>query len=67
MTAPNIAAVAAAAAAAARLREVKEGGGKLHIFTGAGMSVMSGVPVFRHADGSMAPAFLAFLKDCESQ
>lgn len=29
--------------------------------TGAGMSVSSGVPVFRNSDGSMSPDFLAFL------
>lgn len=42
-------------------KEVKEAGGALVIMTGAGMSVSSGVPVFRHADGTMSPDFLRFL------
>ena len=38
-------------AAAAILKKVKESGGSLLVLTGAGMSVMSGVPVFRNSDG----------------
>ena len=52
---------AAAAAAADCLRAAKESGAGLVVLTGAGMSVMSGVPVFRHADGTMSAEFLAFL------
>eukprot|EP01052_Picozoa_sp_SAG31_P016955 SAG31_NODE_1142_length_9696_cov_3.874232_9_plen_474_part_00 len=51
----------AAAEAAACLREAKENGAGLAVLTGAGMSVSSGVPVFRSADGSMSADFLAFL------
>ena len=51
------------AAAAQRIREVRDAGGGLFIFTGAGMSVMSGVPVFRNSDGSMSEDFLRFLGD----
>ena len=59
-----MASVAEACAAAARLLEsVKHDGGGLLILTGAGMSVKSGVPVFRGADGSMSPEFLKFLGD----
>lgn len=52
-----------AAAAAAVLRKVKQAGGVLNVMTGAGMSVMSGVPVFRNADGTMSAEFLKFLGD----
>lgn len=45
------------------LKEVRDSGGSLLILTGAGMSVSSGVPVFRHSDGSMSPDFLRFLND----
>ena len=50
-------------AAAACLRQVKESGGSLLVLTGAGMSVSSGVPVFRGSDGSMSADFLRFLGD----
>jgi NAD-dependent SIR2 family protein deacetylase len=53
----------AVGAAAECLREVKESGGSLLVLTGAGMSVTSGVPVFRGSDGSMSPDFLRFLGD----
>jgi len=33
------------------------------VLTGAGMSVASGVPVFRNSDGSMSEDFLMFLRD----
>ena len=49
--------------ATAALRRAKRDGCGLLILTGAGMSVASGVPVFRHADGSMSEEFLAFLQD----
>lgn len=49
--------------AAQFLKKVRNSGGKLLIMTGAGMSVQSGVPVFRNADGSMSPDFLRFLGD----
>lgn len=49
------------AAAAAVLRAVRRSGGALAVLTGAGMSVQSGVPVFRAADGTMSPDFLRFL------
>ena len=52
-----------AEAAADIIRHVCEDGGHLLVLTGAGMSVSSGVPVFRHADGSMSPDFLRFLGD----
>jgi len=48
-------------AAAAAIERVRHQGGGLFILTGAGMSVASGVPVFRGADGSMSPDFLRFL------
>lgn len=51
------------AAAAAYLRSVRDAGGRLHILSGAGMSVSSGVPVFRNSDGTMSDEFLAFLSD----
>ena len=51
------------AEACIRLKEAKNRGSKLLILTGAGMSVTSGVPVFRNADGSMHPDFLRFLGD----
>lgn len=44
------------------LRQVKDSGGALLVLTGAGMSVSSGVPVFRNSDGSMSPEFMAFLE-----
>jgi len=45
------------------LRQVRDDtDGALLILTGAGMSVASGVPVFRNSNGSMSPEFLAFLK-----
>jgi NAD-dependent SIR2 family protein deacetylase len=50
-------------AAAAYLRSVRDAGGRLHILSGAGMSVCSGVPVFRNSDGTMSDEFLAFLSD----
>ena len=50
-------------AATAALQTVKANGGGLYILTGAGMSVQSGVPVFRNADGSMSADFLKFLGD----
>ena len=31
------------------------------VVTGAGMSGLSGVPVFRHSDGSMSSEFLGYL------
>ncbi|CAB9525289.1 NAD-dependent protein [Seminavis robusta] len=43
------------------LENAKEKGAGLLILTGAGMSVSSGVPVFRNADGSMSREFLDFL------
>lgn len=43
------------------ITKVRENGGGLMILTGAGMSVSSGVPVFRAADGTMSPDFLRFL------
>ena len=49
------------AGACAALRCVRNQGGGLILLTGAGMSVCSGVPVFRGADGSMSPDFLRFL------
>ena len=51
------------AGACAALRRVHAGGGGLFVLTGAGMSVSSGVPVFRAADGTMSPDFLRFLGD----
>jgi NAD-dependent SIR2 family protein deacetylase len=45
-----------------RLQQVQNSGGALLILTGAGMSVASGVPVFRNSDGSMSPEFLQFLQ-----
>ena len=51
------------AGACAALRRVHAAGGGLFVLTGAGMSVSSGVPVFRAADGSMSPDFLRFLGD----
>jgi NAD-dependent SIR2 family protein deacetylase len=53
--------VGAARLAAALLNSVKHSGGSLLILTGAGMSVSSGVPVFRGSDGSMSADFLRFL------
>ena len=50
-------------AAAACLRQVRDSGGHLLVLTGAGMSVSSGVPVFRGSDGSMSADFLRFLSD----
>jgi NAD-dependent SIR2 family protein deacetylase len=47
--------------AARCLQSVKTAGGGLLVLTGAGMSVSSGVPVFRGSDGSMSPDFLRFL------
>ena len=52
-----------AARACEHIRTVKESGGGLMIMSGAGMSVSSGVPVFRNKDGSMSAAFLKFLGD----
>jgi NAD-dependent SIR2 family protein deacetylase len=51
----------AAADAAQLLTAVKAANGGLLVLTGAGMSVKSGVPVFRGADGSMSPDFLKYL------
>ena len=45
------------------LKQARDEGCGLLVLTGAGMSVSSKVPVFRSADGSMSPEFLAFLKD----
>lgn len=47
--------------AAAALRKLKATSGSLLIVSGAGMSVQSGVPVFRRSDGTMSPDFLRFL------
>eukprot|EP00462_Mataza_sp_D1_P009824 CAMPEP_0175154736 /NCGR_PEP_ID=MMETSP0087-20121206/20538_1 /TAXON_ID=136419 /ORGANISM="Unknown Unknown, Strain D1" /LENGTH=322 /DNA_ID=CAMNT_0016441719 /DNA_START=5 /DNA_END=973 /DNA_ORIENTATION=+ len=44
-----------------RIQEVQKIGGQLLILTGAGMSVSSGVPVFRNKDGSMSSDFVKFL------
>ena len=55
--------VGAVRSAAALLNSVKHSGGSLLILTGAGMSVSSGVPVFRGSDGSMSADFLRFLGD----
>ena len=49
--------------ACAAISRVYESGGGLLVLTGAGMSVSSGVPVFRAADGTMSPDFLRFLND----
>eukprot|EP00937_MAST-01D_sp_MAST-1D-sp2_P004496 g4496.t1 len=49
------------AGACAALGRVRKAGGGLLILSGAGMSVSSGVPVFRGADGTMSPDFLRFL------
>ena len=43
------------------LERARASGGALLVLTGAGMSVCSGVPVFRGADGSMSADFLRFL------
>jgi NAD-dependent SIR2 family protein deacetylase len=48
------------------LKEAKKSGGSLIILTGAGMSVASGVPVFRNSNGSMSKDFLNFLS-CYNQ
>lgn len=45
------------------LREAQRSGAGLMILSGAGLSVQSGVPVFRMADGSMSADFLKFLGD----
>lgn len=45
------------------LRDALESGAGLLILSGAGLSVQSGVPVFRMADGTMSPDFLKFLGD----
>jgi len=45
------------------LLRAKASGSGLLVLTGAGMSVASGVPVFRHADGSMSEDFLRFLRN----
>ncbi len=58
--------VTSADAAAACLQQVRDSGGHLLVLTGAGMSVSSGVPVFRGADGSMSADFLRFLGDFNS-
>jgi NAD-dependent SIR2 family protein deacetylase len=47
--------------ACAAITAVRNGGGGLLILTGAGMSVQSGVPVFRAADGTMSADFLRYL------
>jgi len=49
-------------ASSALLRAMESGCGLL-ILTGAGMSVASGVPTFRSADGTMSDEFLKFLGD----
>jgi len=45
------------------ISQVLNSGGGLLVLSGAGMSVTSGVPVFRMADGSMSAEFLRFLAD----
>lgn len=50
-------------AACRRIKEAREAGSGLLILTGAGMSVSSGVPVFRNSDGSMSADFLQFLAE----
>lgn len=50
------------AQAANLIRQVKSSNGGLLICTGAGMSVLSGVPVFRQKDGSMSAEFLKYLE-----
>mgnify|MGYP003385397864 FL=1 len=45
------------------LREAQKSGAGLLILSGAGLSVQSGVPVFRMADGSMSADFIKFLGD----
>ena len=45
------------------IRQAMREGAGLMILTGAGMSVQSGVPVFRNSDGSMSTEFLKFLGD----
>lgn len=49
--------------ACAALARAQASGGGLLVLTGAGMSVSSGVPVFRASDGTMSPDFLRFLGD----
>ena len=49
--------------AARILSNVLQSGGRLLVLTGAGMSVSSGVPVFRAADGTMSEDFLTFLRN----
>lgn len=44
-----------------RIKTVRSSGGGLLVLSGAGMSVASGVPVFRSADGTMSPDFLQYL------
>lgn len=51
------------AIAAERIHMAKTSGRGLLVVTGAGMSVSSGVPVFRMSDGSMSTDFLRFLGD----
>jgi NAD-dependent SIR2 family protein deacetylase len=48
---------------AEKLYAAQNSGKGLLVVTGAGMSVASGVPVFRMADGSMSSDFLRFLSD----
>lgn len=43
------------------IQKVQQSGGCLFIFTGAGMSMYSGVPVFRNSDGTMSPEFITHL------
>jgi NAD-dependent SIR2 family protein deacetylase len=43
------------------IAKAQEQGASLIVYTGAGMSVLSGVPVFRGADGTMSTDFLKFL------
>lgn len=45
------------------LKQARDSGAGLIIFTGAGISVASGVPVFRNSDGSMSEKFLGFLAE----
>jgi NAD-dependent SIR2 family protein deacetylase len=45
------------------LENAREKGAGLLVLTGAGMSVSSGVPVFRNASGTMSAEFLNFLKE----
>lgn len=43
------------------IAKARDQGAALIVYTGAGMSVLSGVPVFRGADGTMSADFLKYL------